>query len=389
MVDVAPCNNSGSPLVPVLGLSFFAVASGFLMSLIPLSLTANGLSSTLSPWLASIFYLGLLIGAFTIQRIVAITGHRIAFMAFLVLLTLTVAVQVAWPGEFIWLAARLVAGIAVAGIFVVVESWLLMTDTAKTRAKRLGLYMTSLYGGTAVGQLAIKPLGVDGALPYLVVIGLLLVAVMVPLLVKTGQPNRHQSEPLRLKELKVLSRPAIMGCLVSGLVLGPIYGLMPLYIARTDYAPNTGLLMAVIILGGMLVQPLVSYLSPRCSKRLLMAGFCAIGGLSVMGIAWAAELSIIMGCYLLLGACSFALYPVAIALACDGLPVTKIVAATEFMLLSYSIGSVAGPLLAANTGIASEGLPVYLAVCLIATSLYMLLSSNRRVPANDTPVTNH
>lgn len=386
MVDVASGNKSGSSLVPVLGLSFFAVASGFLMSLIPLSLKANGLPADLAPWLASIFYLGLLIGAFTIQRIVAVTGHRIAFIIFLLLLTLTVAVQVVRAEQASWLAARLVAGIAVAGVFVVVESWLLMTNTAKARAKRLGLYMTSLYGGTAVGQLAIKPLGIDGALPYLVVIGLLLMAVLVPVLVKSGQPDQHQSQPLRLNELKVLSRPAIMGCLVSGLVLGPVYGLMPLYIAQTDYAPNTGLLMAVIILGGMLVQPLVSYLSPRCSKRLLMAGFCAIGGLSVMGIAWAAELSVIMGCYLLLGACCFALYPVAIALACDGLSVTKIVAATEFMLLSYSIGSVAGPLLAANTGIASQGLPVYLAVCLIATSLYMLLSSNRRVPANDPPV---
>ena len=386
MIDVASGNKSTSPLAPVLGLSFFAVASGFLMSLIPLSLKANGLPADLAPWLASIFYLGLLIGAFTIQRIVAVTGHRIVFILFLLLLTLTVAVQVVWAGKTAWLAARLVAGIAVAGVFVVVESWLLMTATAKARAKRLGLYMTSLYGGTAVGQLAIKPLGIDGALPYLVVIGLLLVAAMVPLLVRSGQPNQHQCEPLRLKELKVLSRPAIMGCLVSGLVLGPVYGLMPLYIAQTDYAPNTGLLMAVIILGGMLVQPLVSYLSPRCSKRLLMASFCAMGGLSVMGIAWAAELSVIMGCYLLLGACSFALYPVAIALACDGLPVTKIVAATEFMLLSYSIGSVAGPLLAANTGIASQGLPVYLAVCLLATSLYMLLSSNRRVPAKEPPV---
>lgn len=84
MVDVAPCNKSGSPLVPVLGLSFFAVASGFLMSLIPLSLKANGLPSTQAPWLASIFYLGLLIGAFTIQRIVAVNGHRAAFIAFLV-----------------------------------------------------------------------------------------------------------------------------------------------------------------------------------------------------------------------------------------------------------------------------------------------------------------
>jgi hypothetical protein len=95
-----------------------------------------------------------------------------------------------------------------------------------------------------------------------------------------------------------------------------------------------------------------------------------------------------MGCYLLLGACTFALYPVAIELACDGLPVTKIVAATEFMLLSYSIGSVAGPLLAANTGLVSQGGPVYLMECLIANGLYILLNSNRRVPAKDTPVAN-
>ncbi len=216
MLDVASGNKSGSPLVPVLGLSFFAVASGFLMSLIPLSLKANGLPADLAPWLASIFYLGLLIGAFTIQRIVAVTGHRIAFVIFLLLLTLTVAVQVVWAGEVTWLAARLVAGIAVAGVFVVVESWLLMTDTAKARAKRLGLYMTSLYGGTAVGQLAIKPLGIDGALPYLVVIGLLLMAVLLPGRLKFGQPDQHQSQPLRLNELKVRSRPAIMGCLVSG-----------------------------------------------------------------------------------------------------------------------------------------------------------------------------
>lgn len=386
MVDVAQSNKPNSPLVPVLGLSFFAVASGFLMSLIPLSLSANDLPSALAPWLASVFYFGLLTGAFFIQRVVAKTGHRIAFIAFLLLLTLTVALQVVLPQISAWVIARFLAGIAVAGVFVVVESWLLMTDTARARAKRLGLYMTSLYGGTAVGQLAIKPLGTEGALPYLFVIGLLLLAMLVPLLIKSGQPDSHHSQALKLGELKSLSRPAVMGCLVSGLVLGPIYGLMPLYIAHTDYAPNTGLLMAIIILGGMLVQPLVSFLSPRCSKRLLMAGFCVIGGLSVLGIAWAAEIAVIMGCYLLLGACSFALYPIAITLACDNLPGNKIVSATEIMLLSYSVGSVIGPLLAAFVSVSSNGLPVYLAVCLLTTSLYMLLNRGRRIPAGDTQV---
>lgn len=69
------------------------------------------------------------------------------------------------PQSGVWLASRLVAGFAVAGVFVVVESWLLMADTQKQRAKRLGLYMTALYGGTAIGQLAIDYLGTAGNLP--------------------------------------------------------------------------------------------------------------------------------------------------------------------------------------------------------------------------------
>ncbi len=386
MIDVAVGTRSNSPLVPVIGLSFFAVASGFLMSLIPLSLADYNLAPELAHWLASIFYLGLLIGAFFIERVVARIGHRKAFIGFLAMLISTVLLQVAAPTAMVWLVARLIAGIAVAGVFVVVESWLLMASTPKARAKRLGIYMTSLYGGSAVGQLAIKPLGTEGPVPYLFVAGLLLVALMAPLLIKKGQPDGHQSQKLKLSELKNLSQPAVMGCLVSGLVLGPIYGLMPLYIAQTDAAPKTGLLMAVIILGGMAVQPLVSYLSPRMSKSLLMALFCLFGALSIAGVMSAEELPVLMISYLLLGACSFALYPIAITLACDKLDVSKIVSATEIMLLSYSFGSVLGPLFAAMFSDSAHGLPMYLGVCLFATCIYMLIKSSRKISTTDTPI---
>ena len=389
MIDVAVSTRSNSPVVPVIGLSFFAVASGFLMSLIPLSLADYNLAPELAHWLASIFYLGLLIGAFFIERVVARIGHRKAFIGFLALLTSTVLLQVAAPTALVWLAARLVAGIAVAGVFVVVESWLLMASTPKARAKRLGIYMTSLYGGSAVGQLAIKPLGTEGPVPYLFVAGLLLVALMAPLLIKKGQPDGHQSQKLKLSELKNLSQPAVMGCLVSGLVLGPIYGLMPLYIAQTDAAPKTGLLMAVIILGGMAVQPLVSYLSPRMSKSLLMALFCLFGALSIAGVMRAETLPVLMISYMLLGACSFALYPIAITLACDKLDVSKIVSATEIMLLSYSFGSVLGPLFAAMFSDSAHGLPMYLGVCLFATCIYMLIKSSSKISTTDTPIAGH
>lgn len=360
-----------SLFVPVAGLSLFALASGYLMSLIPLSLTFFELNTSLAPLLASIFYLGLLLGAPCIAPIVARIGHSKAFILFLNILLCSVVAMILIPQSGVWLASRLVAGFAVAGVFVVVESWLLMADTQKQRAKRLGLYMTALYGGTAIGQLAIDYLGTAGNLPYLVIMGLLAAASLPALLVKRGQPIASEQQSMSLSGLRNLSQPAIVGCLVSGLLLGPIYGLLPIYVA-IDMALDrqTGLFMALITLGGMLVQPLVSYLSPRVNKSGLIMGFCLLGTAALFLLTQYSNMSLIIG-FLLLGASAFALYPIAISLACDDLPASQIVSATQVMLLSYSIGSVIGPLAASGFGQMEYGLLIYLGICCVLTSSYL------------------
>lgn len=375
-----------STFVPVAGLSIFALASGYLMSLIPLSLPSFGLSITLTPWLASVFYLGLLLGATCIEPIVGRIGHRQSFILFLSALLATILVMMLMPSRESWLTARLFAGISIAGVFVVVESWLLMTQDTKKRAKRLGLYMTSLYGGSALGQLAIGQFGTQGLLPYWIICALLLTAILPPLLITSSQPSCQQHQSIALGELKGLSRPAIMGCLVSGLTLGPIYGMLPIYIkGYTSNETQTGLLMAMVILGGMAVQPLVSYLSPKISKSLLMAMFCLLGCSSiVLLINSLVDWQLMLG-YLLLGASSFALYPIAISLACDSMSSSKIVAATQFMLLSYSAGSVIGPMLASSFKNLQHSLLLYLGICLFSTCLYMLLKSFR-APRDQQPL---
>ncbi len=369
-------SSKNSTFVPVAGLSVFALASGYLMSLIPLSLPSFGLEISLAPWLASVFYLGLLLGATGIEPVVAKIGHRISFILFLAALLSTILLMIALPSAEVWMLARLLAGIAVAGVFVVVESWLLMTDSAKQRAKRLGLYMTSLYGGTAIGQLGIGQFGTQGLLPYTLVCILIATAILPPLLVKKGQPAAMEHQKIAWRDVKNLSRPAIMGCLVSGLTMGPIYGMLPIYIKnQTGNETQTGLLMAMVILGGMMVQPLVSYLSTRMSKSLLMALFCLLGAASVFMLVTANDNVTIAIGYSLLGASTFALYPVAITLACDSMSTSKIVAATQFMLLSYSLGSVAGPMLASVFKDMQFSLLMYLGICLASTCIYMLIKS--------------
>ncbi|MGO2304972.1 MAG: MFS transporter [Providencia sp.] len=365
--------------VPVAGLTIFAIASGYLMSLIPLSMGSFNIDISYAGWLASAYYIGLLIGSLLIEPIIAKIGHRLAFIGFLLMLAATVVVLPWTPTIEAWLPNRLIAGIAVAGIFVVVESWLLIGDNQKERAKRLSFYMTSLYGGTTLGQLAIGFIGTQGAYPFIVVLGLLLLAVMPPLLFRQGQPESGIHQKLSFKKISRLSKPAIIGCMVSGILMGTIYGLMPLSLKKDQFTTEqVGVLMASIILGGMIIQPIISKLSVMISKTLLLA-MVSLLGVFAMGVIYISSDYLVMIIALaLLGMSSFALYPIAITLACDNLDSSYIVAATQVMLFSYSVGSAMGPL-AAGTFLAQyNGLVDFFFIVLIVTAIYMLVASLRR-----------
>ncbi len=78
--------------VPVVALSLYAVASGYLMSLIPLMLGEYNISADYASWLASVFYGGLLFGAMFFERIVRSVGHRKAFVGSLAAFSLTIIV---------------------------------------------------------------------------------------------------------------------------------------------------------------------------------------------------------------------------------------------------------------------------------------------------------
>ncbi|MGR5236026.1 MFS transporter [Vibrio alfacsensis] len=363
--------------VPVVALSLYAVASGYLMSLIPLMLGEYNISADYASWLASVFYGGLLFGAIFFERIVHSVGHRKAFIGCLAAFSATIVILPVIPNGMVWLLARFIAGIAVAGVFVIVESWLMSGDES-SRAKRLSLYMLSLYGGSALGQFGISILGVSGGVPFIAITTLILIAMLVLMFIECEQPNSQESMALSFKQISKLNHAAIIGCVVSGLTLGAIYGLMPVELANRKIShQDIGTLMALVILGGMLVQPMVTALNKYMSRTVLMAFFCILGIFSI-GLTFISSSAVVLAASLfLLGMATFALYPIAINLGCEGLDERFIVSAAQVMLFSYSIGSVAGPVVADKFMGQVHGLLGYLFAALLATCIYMLLAATK------------
>ncbi|MDH5976916.1 MFS transporter [Vibrio splendidus] len=366
--------------VPVIALSFYAIASGYLMSSLPLMLSEYGLDSNLSSWLASAFYAGLLAGTLLIERAIARVGHKDAFVIALSVFIATILVLPLAPHQSVWLLARFVAGVSVAGIFVIVESWL-MSGEESQRAKRLGVYMCSLYGGSAVGQLGIGYLGITGGVPFIAMFTLLFGAIIVLMYGQATAPQIHDAQSLSLKQISKLSHSALIGCIVSGLTLGSIYGLMPVELAQRNIAhQDIGGLMALVIMGGMAVQPMVTWLSHHIGQLLLMALFCLLGVASIGVLTINHDFYVLGMSLFVLGMATFALYPIAINLGCRNLDPSYLVSVTQVMLLCYSIGSVAGPLVADSFMDSQAGLFTYLFASLLATTIYMLIASLKRSP---------
>ncbi|MEZ8157748.1 MFS transporter [Vibrio splendidus] len=366
--------------VPVIALSFYAIASGYLMSSLPLMLSEYGLDSNLSSWLASAFYAGLLAGTLLIERAIARVGHKDAFVIALAIFIATILVLPLAPHQSVWLLARFVAGVSVAGIFVIVESWL-MSGEESQRAKRLGVYMCSLYGGSAVGQLGIGYLGITGGVPFIAMFTLLFGAIIVLMYGQATAPQIHDAQSLSLKQISKLSHSALIGCIVSGLTLGSIYGLMPVELAQRNIAhQDIGGLMALVILGGMAVQPMVTWLSHHIGQVLLMSLFCLLGVASIGVLTINHDFYVLGMSLFVLGMATFALYPIAINLGCRNLDPSYLVSVTQVMLLCYSIGSVAGPLVADSFMDSQAGLFTYLFASLLATTIYMLIASLKRSP---------
>ncbi|WP_421200927.1 MFS transporter [Aeromonas enteropelogenes] len=283
-----------------------------------------------------------------------------------------------------WLGWRFLAGIGCAMIWVVVESALMCSGNAHNRGRLLAAYMMVYYLGTVLGQLLVSklPTGLMEVLPW--ASGLILAAIL-PLLFTRIVSERSEAQGstrvwpmLRLRQ----ARLGVDGCIISGIVLGSLYGLMPLYLNHQGVSDaGIGYWMAVMVSAGILGQWPVGRLADRFGRLpvLRVQVLVVILGCGAMlgGVAMGPALFI-------LGAAGFTLYPVAMAWACEKVEHHQLVAMNQALLLSYTIGSLLGP---AYTALLMQHLSDNLLFIMIAgVSLLYLLMLLRPMGKHSTPV---
>jgi len=338
-----------SLVAPLISLVLLIAASGLFNTFVSVRLEIEGYDPEVIGFVISALYAGILIGSLRIDRWIARVGHIRSFVVFAGVSAALVLAQSFWINPWYWAFLRIFGGICMAGIFIAIESWLLMQSTSKTRGAILSLYLGVFYGALTFGQFLFNLTDVKGFLPFCVTAFFCIVSILPMTIKKIAEPVITQTTHMNLGQLFRLSPLGFGGGVISGMVLAVIYGLVPVYAKEIGLSiPQIGNLMAVIIFGGLSLQwPLGRWADGGKRRRILsiVSFFSAFFSLSIALVDHSSLtfLLLLAWCF---GGFSFTLYPLSMAYTCEKVEDHQIIAATGGFVLSYGIGAIAGPLLA-------------------------------------------
>ncbi|WP_313048687.1 MFS transporter [Pseudomonas soli] len=334
-------------LAPLLGLFIIALGNGVLSSLTTLRLGAAGESATMIGVVSSAYFIGLTLGAIFNDRLILRIGHIRAYSSFAALIGATILLQGLFYDTTWWFVLRLINGWAAVGVFLVIESWLLLAGDAKIRGRLLALYMIAFYGAGVIAQAALGEVTGWGETAPFMVAGMLATLSVLPIVILPRvSPLLDQVEPLKPRQLLGVAPTGLVGCFGSGVAIAGIYALLPLYLQRIGLdVGETGDMMAWVILGAMLLQYPVGRWSDRKDRQdvlIALAALCTV--LSVLIVLLPADTVLLPALLFLLGGGVFALYPVAVSSAADRAPADALVPMIQGLLLINSLGSAMAPL---------------------------------------------
>ena len=346
-------------------------------------------------WVSAAYYIGLAIGALFNDRLLLRIGHIRAYACFASLVAVTVLLQGLWLNAGLWFTLRMIGGWATLGVYLVIESWLLTAADTRVRGRLLALYMISLYGAGVIGQLLLGVADSAGASQPFMIIAILASLSVLPLgMIPRVSPLIEHAEPLSPWRLITVTPTGVMGCFGSGLAISAIYSLLPLYLQRSGLdVQKIGEMMAVLILGGMLLQYPIGRWSDRHDRQIVLILIGVAMTLLCLGMMLLPPLPWLLAVALfLLGGGVFALYPVAVSHAADRAPAGALVRMSQGLLLINALGATLSPPLITPlmTHVGDAGLFVALlglGGCLVV--FFVWRRSRRPAPAPVAPFTSN
>ncbi|MCB1419566.1 MAG: MFS transporter [Notoacmeibacter sp.] len=329
--------------------AFFMLAGvGLAGILIPLRASAEGWAPQTLGFIGASYAAAFTAGCLIVPRLVLRVGHVRVFAAIQTLLAASLLLHSMFVHPAAWAFFRFMAGIATAGSYMVLESWLNEKVDNDNRGMILSAYMVVSMTGIAAGQY-MAPAGDPMNQNLFIACALLFGLAIYPTTLSSAQSPRPLTQvSIDLPGLFRASPAAAVGIFISGVIFGiwsyfaPVYGQMA---GLSNLSVAT--MLAAAMAGGVLFQFPIGRMSDRMDRRLVMAMAGAFGTVLCLAVTFLnpAEPATIFASTFLLGIVLFPIYSLGNAHANDLAAPEDFVKISGGLLIIYGLGNMAGPLI--------------------------------------------
>jgi MFS family permease len=335
-------------------LSIFLVqlGSGSLGPLDALAGAARGFTTSEIGLLGSAHFLGFFLGCWVTPRLIGSVGHSRCFAAAAAVGATGALLHPVLVGPLLWAGLRVLTGIAIAGAYTVVESWMQAKVGNAQRGRVFGAYRVVELSGQICAQGLIAVLDPTSYVAYNIVAIFCCLCLLPLALSRSVPPATPEAPHLRPVKAALLAPSACAGVVVAGMTSSAFRMVGPVYGVETGLGQGEiALFLTAAVLGAVAAQVPVGWIADKLDRRLVLI---ALSASTVLACAWlacgaapGALLPVLAGA-VLFGATAWPVFSVASAYANDFAPPDFVVELNAAIMLFFSLGAILSPTIAAG-----------------------------------------
>ncbi|MEO9299270.1 MFS transporter [Devosia alba] len=261
----------------LLSVALLITGNGLQVMLLPIRGGMEGFSAFQVGLLGSGYFFGFVLGCAFSPLLIIRAGHIRTFAA---LVSIASAAALGYPlavDPLTWVLLRMITGFCLAGLYLVVESWLNDQATNETRGALISTYVTVNFTVITLGQMMVTLVRPDSFVLFSIASVLVSLAAVPIVMTRSSQPPPVTIVRFRPRHMFQLSPTGTVSIFLVGVATGSFWSLGPSYAnAASGNVTDAALFMSAAVMGGAVLQWPAGKISDTIDRRLVMIGLALL-----------------------------------------------------------------------------------------------------------------
>ena len=367
-------------------MSCFLLMTGYGLSniLLPVRMQNDSISIDNIGLVLAMLSVGFLFGSYYSRKLLQRVGHVRIFAMCGSLTSVAILVSGLFPDPYVLAVMRILTGFCMACTNATLDSWLSFSATEKNRGRILSINQMVIMSAQFIGQFLLNVAPIDTMILF-VISGVLFSLAITPIVIsKQKGPVIEDSESMSLMMIVKLSPLGVVSCFYCGLLYSSLLNMLPIVANDNGIKDiNLSIFMGAAIVGAILFQFPIAYLSDSFDRRKIMLGMV----LTIIGAAICAPLFMSFDWFYLsllaiavMTGVTACLYPMSMSETFDKVVKEQILAAMASLLFIYALGSISGPFLASKAmkWFGNDALFSFIIIAAVTLLAFILLRMKQR-----------